>query len=284
MMRIGGNMTKYNVERWEATKMWQATPAAYEPFSRRGRNKNIFMGKGTIATYLSHVSLMKHISESKQGVYFILEDDILPKFSQWADEAMCQIRELPKDWDVYKFGFFGGAGGKGDCKEIQEAGKFSCFLHKHSFKYMGNQGYALTPKGAAKMLEHLQDMPVMDIDGAMMSGQAWGNQGSKIDANYYVARHTMLQHDQSYGSERMHANGGRAFMDKMAMDCDMAQKQELCLEEYKQNHDNEEGRESSWEAKKRISRHFLKTGKMPWEVASNNKAVGKDWSRMAALV
>jgi len=269
-----GGKKKYHFERWVASSRKEANVGNMSKYSHRGQNKNQFVGKGTIATYLSHVKLMDHISKLKDGVYMILEDDAQPKFDLWADEAMCQIKELPKDWDVYKFGFFGGGG---SCQgESSNASPFSCALKKHSYAYMGNQGYAVTPKGAKKMLEHLWDMPVYDVDGAMMSGQAWGGKGSAIDANYFVAKHTMLRHDQSYGSVRVHENGGQF------LQCDKEAKKKMCEEEEEQNNDEEDGRESSFAAKQRLARSFLRTGRMPWEV--QDKTLTKDWSKYAALV
>merc|ERR1719161_2774321 len=121
------NSTKYHVERWSATTRRDANEAHYKEFSRRGKNNMQAVHKGTVATYLSHTKLMRHISEqtNENGVYIILEDDAQPHFDEWADEVMCQIKELPKDWEVYKFGFW-NAGGGGACQGIPNAGTFSC--------------------------------------------------------------------------------------------------------------------------------------------------------------
>merc|ERR1719198_1042 len=146
--------------------------------------------------------------------------------------------------------------------------------------FMGNQGYAVNPAGAKKMLEHLYDMPVFDIDGAMMPGQSWNGHGSKIDANYYVSTHTYLRHEQSYGSERVRENGGHF----RSIQCDVEEKKDMCMEEEEQNDpEDEDGRESDFAARQRAARSFLRTGKMPWE-AKETALLSKDWTRMAALV
>lgn len=271
--------SKYSHERWPASTKEEADKEHYAEFSRRGKHHG-YQGKGTVATYLSHTFLLKHIANLENGVYMVLEDDSKPKGKEWADEVMCHIRELPQDWHFYKFGYW-NTGGHG-CADFPKAGKFSCKLTHHSYEFMGNQGYAVTPRGAKRMLKHLYEMPVMDIDGAMMSGQAWGNLGSKIDANYYVAKHTYLQHDQSLGSQRESANGGKSFF---SIKCDTETKAELCEEEVRQNND-EDGRESSFAAKQRVARSFLKTGKMPWEISwKTENALERDWAhRQSALV
>lgn len=267
---------KYKVERWAASGNGEADVANFKEFSR-GHQVLGSVRKGTIATYLSHVRLMKHISEQKDGVYMVLEDDAQPKSEKWADEVMCQIRELPPNWDVYKFGYWKDGAG---CDGVQNAGKFSCLLDKYTMSFMGTQGIAYTPKGAKAMLAHLYEMPVYDVDGAMTSGQNWEGRGASVDANYYASKRTYLKHDQSLDSAPVQNDNGHSFMVN-SLTCDMENKKDLCLEEEEQNNDDD-GRESSFAASQRVARNFLSTGKMPWEVTGT--ILKKDLNTMAALV
>lgn len=264
---------KYKVERWTASGNGEADVANFKEFSRSHQVLGM-VRKGTIATYLSHVRLMKHIAEQKDGVYMVLEDDAQPKSEKWADEVMCQVRELPENWDVYKFGYWKDGAG---CDGVQTAGKFSCLLDKYTLSFMGTQGLAYTPKGAKAMLAHLYEMPVYDVDGAMMSAQNEGR-GVSVDANLYASKRTYLKHDQSLDSAQN--DSGHSFMVK-SLTCDMENKKDLCLEEEEQNNDDD-GRESSFAASQRVARNFLSTGKMPWEVTGT--ILKKDWNSMAALV
>eukprot|EP00746_Dinoflagellata_sp_MGD_P008479 gnl/MRDRNA2_/MRDRNA2_116981_c0_seq1.p1 gnl/MRDRNA2_/MRDRNA2_116981_c0~~gnl/MRDRNA2_/MRDRNA2_116981_c0_seq1.p1 ORF type:complete len:201 (+),score=36.65 gnl/MRDRNA2_/MRDRNA2_116981_c0_seq1:296-898(+) len=97
------------VERWRATDKKEAEAITREllhEFTELGLGDSAEMG--TQAVYYSHYSLVKHISEQKDpsAVFIILEDDV--DFS--ADtllEVSCQLKMLPPDWDVYRFGYVG---------------------------------------------------------------------------------------------------------------------------------------------------------------------------------
>lgn len=318
-------LTAYKVERFAASNATDADQEHIMAISHKGFLPRAISGgikPTTTASYLSHAKLLKKISMDKtkfnNGVYIVLEDDSRFKsenINQDIEEIMCELKALPKDWDIYKFGYYDSSGA--GCHNADAAGDYSCHLTRKSHQYMGSQAYAITPKGAKQMLAHLYDMPVYDIDAVMMPGQTWEDHpglGTEIDANYYVSKYSHVRHDQKFGTDwtqrraPMGPAGSRQVyhpryrppkaereedtlaLEKLAgateakflFECDTENKPALCREEEQQN-TAEDGRESSFAAYARFARSFLQTGKMPWEVGSKS-LMEMSKSHMAALV
>jgi len=198
------SQTGHPFKRWAATNKATVTPASYREFTQKGPQAHVDFD-GTGATYLSHVRLLKEISKKEDGVYMILEDDVKPHDSKtWADEVMCQIGELPKDWNVYKFGYINIMKGtqkeKGCYHKLPETGEFSCAMKWMAPEYMGLQGYATNPKGAELILKHLSEEPAFDIDGAMMNRPK--DFPDAIKLNQYVSKRNFFIHGK-FDSDRM---------------------------------------------------------------------------------
>lgn len=210
---------KFAIERWPAVKPQEArnleAKDGLKMYSTGYKNKEVTDKK--LATYFSHWFMLKHIaSEIKhnasdhQDVYFVIEDDVDFKQGNWINEVMCHVSKLPADWDMYKFGYWdqvsnerqGSCGIKrGQHDVMADHNQYSCFQQTaevDTTQFMGNQGYAITPAGAKNMLNHLQHMPVMDVDGAMMpKGQR------KYAPNNYYARETLLVHNTEVDMAKM---------------------------------------------------------------------------------
>jgi len=200
---------KYEVERFSAVKPQEARQVDLKQYSTGFKNKEVTGKK--LATYMSHWLILKQIANQTTNtaadhtnVFFVLEDDIELKRKDWVEQVMCHISKLPADWDMYKFGYWdevskeraGSCGIRKSAKyeNLVEYNQFSCFQQTANMdtqQFMGNQGYAITPAGAQHMLEHLQHMPVMDVDGAMMPHGG----KRKFAPNNYYARETLLGHD-----------------------------------------------------------------------------------------
>jgi GR25 family glycosyltransferase involved in LPS biosynthesis len=199
---------KYGIERFTAVKPEEARHKDIKLYSTGHQNAEVNGKK--LATYFSHWLILKHIANQTNGtahdhtdVYFVLEDDIEFKRKDWIEQVMCHINKLPADWDMYKFGYWDEVSKEraGSCgtrtkkyETLVDYNPFSCFQQTANVdtqQWMGNQGYAVTPSGAAVMLKHLEHMPVMDVDGAMMPH---GGQRRYAPNNYY-SRETILGHD-----------------------------------------------------------------------------------------
>jgi len=201
---------------------------------------------GTKATYLSHHHVMQHISEQTdpKAVYIVLEDDAALS-KDWHKEVMCQIKRLPADWDLFKFGYWPMPTAKHAYSHTCSSGdrqgvynEYSCVQRSFALEWMGNLGYALRPAGAKTALEHLRQVPVMDVDGAMMPGCCI--KGSvAVPQNYFVSRYSLIKHG--------HFNSVR-LMDKQTSG--VAQSLDSC-----------DDRESSYQARVRLIEAF-KRGEM----------------------
>jgi GR25 family glycosyltransferase involved in LPS biosynthesis len=69
------------------------------------RFKAIEKMRGTQGIYDSHRAVIQGLSDSKEGITVIMEDDIVPclDFEKKLDSF---ISELPEDWDIFMVGFF----------------------------------------------------------------------------------------------------------------------------------------------------------------------------------
>lgn len=201
------NRPKYHYERFAAKNRSDAKMMDRKKYSVNTRSEH--PGMGTVATYLSHWHALEKIAThpDKNAVFIVLEDDArLP--DNWADEVMCQVKQLPADWDLFKFGYWPlpGARWAGDrtCSgsiRQKEYNEYTCNQRSFALEWMGNLGYAVRPNGAKTTLEHLREVPVMDVDGAMMPGCCIKN-STNVAQNVYVSRHSVIHHG-NFGSVRL---------------------------------------------------------------------------------
>ena len=119
------------------------------------------------------------------------------------DNVLCQIKMLPPEWDFFKFGYMGFLTENSASKSKypypgcagDQINEFICHQTHWNWNYLGNQAYAVRPKGAAVLLEHLRKVPVMDADGAMMPGITWSPKiGKPVEPETYVSKHNMVGH------------------------------------------------------------------------------------------
>eukprot|EP00746_Dinoflagellata_sp_MGD_P130655 gnl/MRDRNA2_/MRDRNA2_64560_c0_seq1.p1 gnl/MRDRNA2_/MRDRNA2_64560_c0~~gnl/MRDRNA2_/MRDRNA2_64560_c0_seq1.p1 ORF type:complete len:346 (-),score=72.89 gnl/MRDRNA2_/MRDRNA2_64560_c0_seq1:153-1190(-) len=168
---------------------------------------------GTQACYFSHHQLLQHIAKQPDpnAVYIISEDDV--RFQTPLEEVECQLKMLPPEWDLFKFGYNGAWQKMRNIKTGSpepslkpykypecpgdQINQFTCHQTDWNWNYMGNQAYAVRPKGAATVLKHLKNTPVMDVDGAMMGGYHDGEWFNK-DINTYVSKHNKVEHRHLY--------------------------------------------------------------------------------------
>merc|ERR1719160_2300602 len=127
----------------------------------------------THAIYLSHARLLKKISEEdndSDDVYVVLEDDVTLN-KNWKEELTEKAKTLPKDWDVAKFVYWGikRCEDKVPDSDWYEYRSPSMWTNKVDSMYSGNQAYMFRAKSIKNILQQLRGMPIMDIDGAMIS-------------------------------------------------------------------------------------------------------------------
>eukprot|EP00746_Dinoflagellata_sp_MGD_P157368 gnl/MRDRNA2_/MRDRNA2_86189_c0_seq2.p1 gnl/MRDRNA2_/MRDRNA2_86189_c0~~gnl/MRDRNA2_/MRDRNA2_86189_c0_seq2.p1 ORF type:complete len:446 (+),score=135.88 gnl/MRDRNA2_/MRDRNA2_86189_c0_seq2:84-1421(+) len=127
----------------------------------------------TQAIYLSQARTLKKISEQdndSDDVYIIMEDDInLDK--NWKETLIEKAKTLPKDWDVAKFVYWGikRCEDRVPDSDWYEFRNPAMWTDKVNAMYSGNQAYMFRAKSIKNILEQLRGMPVMDVDGAMIS-------------------------------------------------------------------------------------------------------------------
>lgn len=175
------------------------TPSNKQEYTVNKENR--WAGTGTIATYLSHRHMLEKIAQHKdsRAVFIVLEDDAVLT-DGWVEETMCQIKQLPADWDLFKFGYWPLPNARWAYDHSCSGGirqraynKYTCNQRAFALEWMGNLGYAVRPAGAAKAIEHLREVPIMDVDGAMMPGCCVSN-STKVAQNVYVSRFNLVKH------------------------------------------------------------------------------------------
>jgi len=153
-------------------------PAELWQFSNQGNSDYMkwFPEKAkqvTQAIYLSQARTLKQISKQdndSDDVYIIMEDDIaLDK--NWKETLIEKAKTLPKDWDVAKFVYWGikRCEDKVPDSDWYEFRGPAMWTDKVTAMYSGNQAYMFRAKSIKNILQQLRGMPIMDIDGAMIS-------------------------------------------------------------------------------------------------------------------
>merc|ERR1740130_1063842 len=123
--------------------------------------------------YLSQTKLLKHIMEQdsdSDDIYVVMEDDAQLK-DNWQAELAEKAKTLPKDWDMAKFVYWGmkRCEDRVPNSDWYEFRGPAMWTDKVSAMYSGNTAYMFRAKSAKNILEQLRGMPVMDVDGAMIS-------------------------------------------------------------------------------------------------------------------
>jgi GR25 family glycosyltransferase involved in LPS biosynthesis len=208
MQQLERTASAYHAERYAARNKSEAKGLKKEMYTTN--KERVQGGSGTVATYLSHRTMLDKIAQHKDenAVFVVLEDDAVLT-DGWVEEVMCQIKLLPADWDLYKFGYWPLPGAQwaydhtcSGNKRQKLYNEYTCNQRSFALEWMGNLGYAVRPAGARKALEHLGAVPVMDVDGAMMPG-CCVSQSATVAQNIYVSRYTLVKHGKFHSVRLM---------------------------------------------------------------------------------
>jgi len=130
----------------------------------------------TVGVYLSHAGLLKkimseHPNATKNSMFLILEDDAILK-PDWHTKFMKILPKVPKDWDMIRIGY--GTDSNLRCEDkvndvIYENRAPTRNKGNDKAFYAGNTAYIVRPQGIPAILKQLSSMPVLDVDGAMIS-------------------------------------------------------------------------------------------------------------------
>merc|ERR1719159_1212175 len=170
------------IERYEAIGRKAAEKADITEFTEHGIHE--YMGKtyqggtmwATVGVYLSHARLLKKILSEHQNstgndMYLILEDDAILQ-PDWYAKFMKILPNAPKDWDMLRIGY--GTDSNLRCEDkinndwyenrapTRNKGNDKAF-------YAGNTAYIVRPQSIPTILKQLSSMPVLDVDGTMIS-------------------------------------------------------------------------------------------------------------------
>jgi len=173
-------------ERWRATtvedvaampkqqdvpkELWQFSSTGYSDYMKWFPDKAKHV---TAAIYLSQAKLLKHIMEQdshSDDIYVIMEDDVeLNK--NWQAQLANKAKTLPEDWDLAKFVYWGmkRCEDRVPNSDWYEFRGPAMWTNKVDSMYSGNTAYMFRAKSIKNILEQLRGMPVMDIDGALIS-------------------------------------------------------------------------------------------------------------------
>merc|ERR1719456_2172979 len=171
------------IERYEAVGAKTARQADLKEFTEHGMAD--YMTKtyqggtmwATVGVYLSHARLLKKIMNEHQNntneMYLILEDDAILQ-PDWHAKFMKVLPNAPKDWDMLRIGY--GTDSNLRCEDkinndwyenrapTRNKGNDKAF-------YAGNTAYVVRPERIPTILKQMSTMPVLDVDGTMISKQ-----------------------------------------------------------------------------------------------------------------
>lgn len=127
---------------------------------------------GTVGTYVSHLRLLKHIHDIDPegvGLYVIMEDDItLDEGWKRHLEKVLWSGGVPEDWDILKFGYWGGTRCQDRIGGVYMA-RNPTQAESGAQLYNGNLGYIVRPKSIPAILEQVRGIEVFDVDGVLTS-------------------------------------------------------------------------------------------------------------------
>jgi len=196
--------TRIATHRWMGTDPHGAARANLKEFSDEGLSDYVTNMTdrekwGTIGTYMSHMRLLRRIwsnDKDGEGLYVIMEDDgTLDKKWQLKVEAALKNGDIPKDWDMIKFGYWGLT----RCEDAVSSGAYEArspmMLNDGTRKsyYNGNLGYIVRPKSIPAILAAARKQPVFDVDGVFVSL----NNENPTEDNYgihsYYLKHSLVK-------------------------------------------------------------------------------------------
>jgi len=182
------------IKRWDAIGKTAAQKANINEFTQHGIHE--YMKKtyqagtmwATVGVYLSHAKLLKNIYQNWQvtarkanecrdcgnannEMYLILEDDAI-LIPDWHHDLMNILPDVPKDWDMLRIGY-------GTDSNLRCEDKINHFIYENRGPtrnqandkgfYAGNTAYLVRPQSVPKILKQLAAMPLLDVDGTMIS-------------------------------------------------------------------------------------------------------------------
>jgi len=169
------------IERFEAVGKKSAQQANLKEFTEHGIHE--YMSKtyqggtmwATVGVYLSHARLLKKIMDDHKNetnaMYLIMEDDAIVQ-PDWHAKFMKILPDVPKDWDMIRIGY--GTDSNLRCEDkinknwyenrapTRSKGNDKAF-------YAGNTAYLVRPQSIPTILRQLSSMPILDVDGTMIS-------------------------------------------------------------------------------------------------------------------
>merc|ERR1719359_2692277 len=137
-------------------------------------------------------------------MYLILEDDAILQ-PDWYAKLMKIMPTVPKDWDMLRIGY--GTDGNFRCEDKVNKDWYenrAPTRNKGNDKafYPGNTAYLVRPQTIPTILKQISTMPVLDVDGTMISKADEGKGGMRV----YGVSDPLVYHGNGLGlSDRMWA-------------------------------------------------------------------------------
>lgn len=269
-MEIAVGFPGVQSQRWKATSKNELE--AFKPhrsdYSELIGRKWNDAGAGAQATYYSHYLALQNISkeEDSNAVYIIVEDDVHLNRPGLKENVLCQLKMLPPEWDVFKFGYWGFSMQDKPKKKTdypypncagEALNEYTCHQEHFNWNYMGNLAYAVRPQGARVLMEHFRKTPIMDVDGAMMPGITWDEKvGKPLWPNTYVSIRNMVDHGGFRADRVSFKNAAKeeSLDDKVMANNDFVLPDMSTFLSEASLPDDESGRETTTEAKARFEK------------------------------
>jgi len=176
----GKKKHKIPTHRWAGTDPKGAARANLKEFSDEGLESYVRQMDdrekwGTIGTYLSHLRLLRRIwmnDKEGEGLYTIMEDDVtLDK--DWSNKVELALKngDIPKDWDIIRFGYWGLTRCEDAVSDHAYEGRGPLPVGDGTRKsyYNGNLGYIVRPKSIPAILAAVRKQKIFDVDGVFIS-------------------------------------------------------------------------------------------------------------------
>lgn len=185
-------------QRWAAVDYKSAARANLKEFTDEGLNDYVKKMDdrekwGTLATYMSHLRLLRRIwsnDKEGEGLYVIMEDDgtLNTKWQLKVEEAL-QKGEIPKDWDMIKFGYWGLTRCEDRITNSAYEARTPMVVGDGTRKtyYNGNLGYIVRPKSIPAILAAARKQSAFDVDGVFVAM----NQNPSTEKDYGIKTYYM---------------------------------------------------------------------------------------------
>lgn len=205
--------------RWAATDHKGAARANLKEFSDEGletyvRKMDEREKWGTIGTYLSHLRLLRRIwmnDKEGEGLYAIMEDDVtLDK--DWSDKVELALKngDIPKDWDIIRFGYWGLTRCEDAVSDSAYEGRGPLPVGDGTRKsyYNGNLGYIVRPKSIPALLAAARKQKIYDVDGVFIAENKENPTAADYGIHTYFLKHSLVKGGtggQYLGTDRLGA-------------------------------------------------------------------------------